>query len=254
MKALGCLRCILHLITSAVDKGRVSNEIRRGEDLLQACYRDLQHLIDLRNQHLEFLETTPRHIIERINTVIDLANKGLIEGRRIIEKCRPKAHRGMKMTLHSRIEWSLRSSVDFHRQESVIIRDNAAVLAELNYLRQITAWTLPGNMATTRKDPDMPLRNGQGDTKTRSASAPATAAAPMPASRSMPNLVEYCDLPEPVFPGALPGMRVDKETFKELAVQPPSAHLPAILGEDPSAHRVVLGPSDDRGLLLLFQG
>ncbi|KID65202.1 hypothetical protein MAN_06213, partial [Metarhizium hybridum] len=166
MKALGCLRCILHLITSAVDKGRVSNEIRRGEDLLQACYRDLQHLIDLRNQHLEFLETAPRHILERINAVIDLANKGLIEGRRIIEKCRPKAHRGMKMTLHSRIEWSLRSSVDFHRQESVIIRDNAAVLAELNYLRQITAWTLPGNMATTRNDPDMPLRNGQRDTKT----------------------------------------------------------------------------------------
>lgn len=166
MKALGCLRCSLHLITSAVDNGSVSNEIRRGEDLLQACYRDLQHLIDLRNQHLEFLETTPRHILERINTVIDLANKGLIEGRRIIEKCRPKAHRGMKMTLHSRIEWSLRSSVDFHRQESVIIRDNAAILAELNYLRQITAWTLPGTMATTRKDPDMPLRNGQADTKT----------------------------------------------------------------------------------------
>ena len=87
-------------------------------------------------------------------------------------------------------------------------------------------------MATTRKDPDMPLRNGQGDTKTSmteplrhmyvneptnvsagSASAPATAAVPMPASRSMPNLVEYCDLPEPVFPDALPGMRVDKETF-----------------------------------------
>ncbi|KJK79209.1 hypothetical protein H634G_05449 [Metarhizium anisopliae BRIP 53293] len=237
------------------EDGRVAKEIRRCLELVQTCHQDLQHLIDLRNEHLKLLEAAPPRILDRINRVIDSANQGLVEGRRIVEKCRPKAHRGMKMTLHNRLEWVLRSSVDFRGQEPVIIRHNAAVLAELNYLRQITTCTLLDNIPTTKEDPDVaPLRISQGINKKASASVPAIPVSSMPSSRAAtPKVIEYCDLPEPVFPNALPGATPDKETLV-LAVQPPSAHLPTILGEDASPHRVVLGPSDDRGLLLLFEG
>ena len=150
----------------AADDGRIAKEIRRCLELVQTCHQDLQHLIDLRNEHLKLLEAAPRRILDRINRVIDSANQGLVEGRRIVEKCRPKAHRGMKMTLHSRLQWVLCSSVDFRGQEPVIIRHNAAVLAELNYLRQITTWTLLDNIPTTKEDPDVaPLRTSQGTNK-----------------------------------------------------------------------------------------
>ncbi|KAK8927988.1 hypothetical protein VCV18_004475 [Metarhizium anisopliae] len=148
------------------EDGRVAKEIRRCLELVQTCHQDLQHLIDLRNEHLKLLEAAPPRILDRINRVIDSANQGLVEGRRIVEKCRPKAHRGMKMTLHNRLEWVLRSSVDFRGQEPVIIRHNAAVLAELNYLRQITTCTLLDNIPTTKEDPDVaPLRISQGINK-----------------------------------------------------------------------------------------
>ncbi|QLI69639.1 uncharacterized protein G6M90_00g054030 [Metarhizium brunneum] len=200
------------------EDGRVAKEIRRCLELVQTCHQDLQHLIDLRNEHLKLLEAAPPRILDRINRVIDSAK------------------------------------IDFRGQEPVIIRHNAAVLAELNYLRQITTCTLLDNIPTTKEDPDIaPLRISQGTNKKASASVPAITVSPMPISRATtPKVIEYCDLPEPVFPNALPGATPDKETLV-LAVQPPSAHLPTILGEDPSPHRVVLGPSDDRGLLLLFE-
>ncbi|KID97347.1 hypothetical protein MAJ_06722, partial [Metarhizium majus ARSEF 297] len=236
------------------EDGRVAKEIRRCLELVQTCHQDLQHLIDLRNEHLKLLEAAPQRILDRINRVIDSANQGLVEGRRIVEKCRPKAHRGMKMTLHNRLEWVLRSSVDFRGQEPVIIRHNAAVLAELNYLRQITTRTLLDNIPTTKEDPDVaPLRVSQGTNKKASASVPAMTASSMPSLRATtPKVIEYCDLPEPVFPNALPGVTPDKETLV-LAVQPPSAALATTRGDDAGSLRVVLGSSDDRGLLLLFE-
>ncbi|KID81681.1 hypothetical protein MGU_10988 [Metarhizium guizhouense ARSEF 977] len=261
MKDLAPLQPSLQPSNPAADDGRVAKEIRRCLELVQTCHQDLQHLIDLRNEHLKLLESAPRRILDRINRVIDSANQGLVEGRRIVEKCRPKAHRGMKMTLHNRLQWVLRSSVDFRGQEPVIIRHNAAVLAELNYLRQITTWTLLDNIPTTKEDRDAaPLSTTQGTNKKEnkaSASVPSVTAASMPSSRATtPKAIEYCDLPEPVFPNALPGVTPDKDTGKEtlvLAVQPPSAALATTRGDDPSPHRVVLGRSDDRGLLVLFE-
>lgn len=145
MKALTSLRSTFQLFNAATDGGRVPTEIGRCLELVQTCHKDLQHLIDLRNKHLSFLEKTPHHVLTRINSVIEAADKGLAEARRIVEKCRPAAHRNNKTPLHSKIEWVLSSSSDFKAQEPIISRHHAAVLAELTYVRQITMWTLLDN-------------------------------------------------------------------------------------------------------------
>lgn len=284
MKALTSLRSSLQVINPNTDNGRVPNEIRRCLELVQTCHRDLQHLIDLRNEHLELLDAAPSRILTRVNNVIDAANQSLVEARRIVEKSRPKAHQGMKTSLQSHIGWVMSSSSDFRRQEPIIIRHNAAVLAELSYLRQITMWTLLDN-GGAREDLVTPSSGSQGALRTSSsqlfrtleghaskssvstticaiskASSPeSNFSTPMnsveysdlPEPVFVPNLVEYSDLPEPIFPNAAPEMASSTDTLPP-AFRPSSFTYVTTGRENSSCYSAVLSPSDDRGLSLLF--
>ncbi|OAA39359.1 hypothetical protein NOR_06197 [Metarhizium rileyi] len=238
------------------DSGRVAKEISRCLELVQTCNRDLQHLIDLRNEHLEFLQTTPRRILERVNSVIDSANQSLVEARRIVEKCRPKAHHGMKMTFHSQVDWVIRSSVHFRRQEPVIIRHNTAVLAELTYLRQITTWTIVDSVVRKREGTVGPSNDRLRNAKKMSvidkpAAKMVPMPMPMPRSRfSTRKPIEYCDLPEPVFPNALPRMTQSAEELPLPDRRSSVAHITTYFEYRSSS--AIPGTSDDRGLLVLF--
>lgn len=139
MKAFASLRSAFTTIT---DTSRVPNEIRICLELVQTCHQDLQDLISLRNDHLKLLEAAPPQILTRLDNVINQANRGLAEARRIVEKCRPEAHRGNKTPLHSQLEWVWSASSEFRFQEPLLSRHHAAVLAELNFLRQLTTWAM----------------------------------------------------------------------------------------------------------------
>lgn len=139
MTAFASLRSAFNTVT---DTGRVPNEIRICLELVQTCHKDLQDLITLRNDHLRLLEAAPARILNRVNSVIEQAHRGLAEARRIVEKCRPAAHRGNKTPLHSQLEWVWSASSEFRCQEPLLSRHHAAVLAELNFLRQLTTWAM----------------------------------------------------------------------------------------------------------------
>ncbi|RKK24952.1 hypothetical protein BFJ65_g2871 [Fusarium oxysporum f. sp. cepae] len=55
----------------------------------------------------------------------------------IVERCRPEADRGGKTTFSKRMAWVLVDASEFKSQEPIVSRHHAAVLAELNFLRQI---------------------------------------------------------------------------------------------------------------------
>ncbi|EJP67494.1 uncharacterized protein BBA_03274 [Beauveria bassiana ARSEF 2860] len=139
MRAFASLRSAFSTVT---DTGRVPNEIRICLELVQTCHKDLQDLISLRNDHLILLEAAPAQILQRLNSVIDQANRGLAAARCIVERCRPEANRGRRTSLHGQLEWVWGASSEFRRQEPLLSRHHAAVLAELNFLRQLTTWAM----------------------------------------------------------------------------------------------------------------
>lgn len=114
---------------------QVPYEIRRSLELVRTCDQDLQLLISLRNENLLFLEKEPTQL-DRVNNIIEAAHKGLSEVSQMVEKCRPKVYGG-KVPLRSKLKWLMTDSREFRSLEPVISRQHAAVLTELNYLRQI---------------------------------------------------------------------------------------------------------------------
>ncbi|KAI8683415.1 hypothetical protein NCS57_00005700 [Fusarium keratoplasticum] len=124
-----------HIITLAIETGQANDEVRRSLELVRTCDRDLQHLISLRDEHLDILERKPIEL-ERINLIIEDAHKGLLEVGRIVEKCRPEANRG-KLPFARRGRWVLFDSKQFNSQVPVINGHHQAVLAEITFLRQI---------------------------------------------------------------------------------------------------------------------
>ncbi|KAG6003044.1 hypothetical protein E4U21_002433 [Claviceps maximensis] len=258
MKALTTLRqgiqCI-HLLNPVAHTSRVEDDIRRCLDLVLTCHRDLQLLIHLRNQHLRFLQhVVPSHVLEHINHVIDTANQGLAEARRIMEKCRPKAHRDMKTSRYSHFEWMVFSAADFRAQEPEINRQNAAVLAELSYLRQITRQSLP-SCSTNGHDLAAPAGTAVAEvvegfsrsTCSSPASALATTSTPSPGPTSQVNFTNYCDLPEPLVPNAVPWTA---RTSLALSSSPSTCVVTD--SEESAPSIVVLGAMDEKSLLVLF--
>ncbi|KAF4464879.1 hypothetical protein FALBO_8281 [Fusarium albosuccineum] len=136
---LKSLRATYNLVASSGNHGQVPNEIRRSLELVRTCDKDLQHLIELRNECLPLLQRRPR-ILERVHSIIEAAQAGLEEVCEIVEKCRPEAHNG-KTPLSSRMAWLLVNASEFRSQEPVISRHHAAVLAELNFLRQVALFS-----------------------------------------------------------------------------------------------------------------
>ncbi|KAF7554375.1 hypothetical protein G7Z17_g2977 [Cylindrodendrum hubeiense] len=134
----GSLNPIRHLATLIIEYDQVPNEVRCCLELVRTCDQDLQRLIQLRNEHLVLLEKQPE-ALERVNNIIEGAHNGLVEVCEIVERCRPEAHQG-KTPFRNRVKWIFVDSMQFHNQEPVISRHHAAVLAELNFVRQIVLW------------------------------------------------------------------------------------------------------------------
>ncbi|EQB54271.1 hypothetical protein CGLO_05909 [Colletotrichum gloeosporioides Cg-14] len=132
--SVSALHATYQLILFSVDVDQVPSQVRRSLELVQTCHRDLQHLIEIRNECLHLLERTPI-VLNRVNEIIAAADKGLIEVCQIVEKCRPDANNG-KVPFKNRVGWVLFDSREFRAQEPVISRHHAAVLSELNFLRQ----------------------------------------------------------------------------------------------------------------------
>ncbi|KAJ4135968.1 hypothetical protein NW768_003574 [Fusarium equiseti] len=130
------LKASYHFLTWILDHDQVPNDIRRSLELVRTCESDLQHLIELRNDCLHLLQRRPK-VLQRVHTIIESAQKGLQEVCEIVERCRPESDRGTRTTFSKRMAWVLVESSEFKSQEPIVSRHHAAVLAELNFLRQI---------------------------------------------------------------------------------------------------------------------
>ncbi|KAJ4024035.1 hypothetical protein NW766_000265 [Fusarium irregulare] len=130
------LKASYHFLTWILDHDQVPNDIRRSLELVRTCDSDLQHLIELRNDCLPLLQRRPK-VLQRVHTIIESAQKGLQEVCEIVERCRPENDRGTRTTFSKRMAWVLVESSEFKSQEPIVSRHHAAVLAELNFLRQI---------------------------------------------------------------------------------------------------------------------
>ncbi|KAF4456803.1 hypothetical protein F53441_1154 [Fusarium austroafricanum] len=133
---LKAIHATYHFLAWALDHDQVPNDIRRSLELVRTCNSDLQHLIELRNECLPLLRRRPK-VLARVHTIIEAAQKGLEEVGEIVERCRPEAHHRGKTPLSSRMAWVLVDASEFRSQEPIVSRHHAAVLAELNFLRQI---------------------------------------------------------------------------------------------------------------------
>ncbi|KAM0195519.1 hypothetical protein ACHAPA_003015 [Fusarium lateritium] len=133
---LKAIHASYNLVSWAMDHDQVPNDIRRSLELVRTCDADLQHLIELRNDCLPLLQRRPK-VLHRVHSIIESAQKGLAEVCEIVERCRPEADRGTKTRFSKRMAWVLVDASEFKRQEPIVSRHHAAVLAELNFLRQI---------------------------------------------------------------------------------------------------------------------
>ncbi|RSL93495.1 hypothetical protein CDV31_014698 [Fusarium ambrosium] len=124
-----------NFVAWTLDQGQVPSDVRRSLELVRTCDKDLQHLIELRNECLPRLERRPL-VLARVHSIIEAAQAGLEEACAIVERCRPEAHSG-RTPLSSRVAWLLVDSGEFRNLEPIVSRHHDAVLAELNFLRNI---------------------------------------------------------------------------------------------------------------------
>ncbi|KAL6359823.1 hypothetical protein LRP88_07247 [Fusarium phalaenopsidis] len=121
------------IVTLATDQDPLSTQVGSCIELVRTCHYDLQHLVQLRNQHATLLLPAA---IERIDGIIEAAQQCHDRVDRLVEKCRPEAHGG-KTPLRSKMRWILADSLDFESQQPLLHCHHAAVLAELNFVRQV---------------------------------------------------------------------------------------------------------------------
>jgi len=145
MKRLSGVRSSLRLFNIAVDGNLVLHEIQRSVDLANTCYRDLQRLIALRNEHLRLLESHDVGLLRRVDEAIARARRSVTDACRIVERFRPGVQHGnsTRTPLNMRIEWLTSNSSEFHKLEPVIRQHHAEVLAELDSLRAVASRPLP---------------------------------------------------------------------------------------------------------------
>ncbi|KAI8715908.1 hypothetical protein NCS52_01099700 [Fusarium sp. LHS14.1] len=125
------------IVTLATDQDPLSTQVSSCIELVRTCHYDLQHLVQLRNQHATLLLPTA---VERIDGIIEAAQQCHERVDRLVEKCRPEAHGG-KTPLRSKMRWILADSLDFESQQPLLHCHHAAVLAELNFVRQVVLAT-----------------------------------------------------------------------------------------------------------------
>lgn len=156
MKALTHLRSTFDFINTAFDGRKIPVGIRHSLELLRKCHKDLQHLIELRDKHLESLETHS-HLLNRVDDIIKAAQEGLAEASHFVEKCRPEARSRGKTPLLKRAVWVLNDSFEFRGQEPMICRHHADVLTAVNFLGQNALPLVPsGNPRAVESDGTVP--------------------------------------------------------------------------------------------------
>lgn len=275
----GSLNPLRHLATLAVEYDQVPNEVRCCLELLRTCDQDLQRLIELRNEHLVLLEKQPE-ALDRVNKIIEAAHRGLVEVCEIVEKCRPEAHRG-KTPFRNRMKWIFVDSMLFRNQEPVISRHHTSVLAELIFVRQIVLWApvveqqkIEQNQSVEKSPPvfeniallgelmgDVSVSNN-GPIST-SENAPATLTPSLLTSvnfsqttlSSWPSSSMRHDLNESSSKPALEGLNTSlnqtSSTFPIL-VYDDEKEVVQDRQEKTDGERIVLNPTDNSGLSLLF--
>ncbi|KAK4466747.1 hypothetical protein QBC42DRAFT_293245 [Cladorrhinum samala] len=202
--AVGSLKAAYNLVLFGIKLDQVPSAVRRCLELVRVCHYDLQDLIKLRNESLPLLETKPA-VLERVNTIIESAHKGLLEVCQLVEKLRPAAHDG-HTPLMSRIEWLFFDASEFTSQEPLISRQHSSVIAELNFLRNLVLLTPLLSDVVNRdkgKTPDSnnasrdkakwdnlalldEMLGGGRRTSTAAASVPPTSTTPLPSEAPPP--------------------------------------------------------------------
>ncbi|RGP79355.1 hypothetical protein FLONG3_2510 [Fusarium longipes] len=130
-----------NIINLLIECHQASDQVRRSLELIRTCDRDLQHLITLREEHLDILERKPVELV-RINSIIEDAHTGLLDIARIIEKCRPEACRG-KMSFSRRLLWVQFDEMEFQSMVPVVNGQHQSVLTEIQFLRLIALHVPP---------------------------------------------------------------------------------------------------------------
>ncbi|RKU45011.1 hypothetical protein DL546_003417 [Coniochaeta pulveracea] len=92
LKAVYEITILSHTLTS------VPSSLRRSVQLVKVCYRDLEGLIELRNQSIPILKTDPAWL-RRVDSVIEDAQDGLVEVCKMVER----AWEGVIDALHRRV-------------------------------------------------------------------------------------------------------------------------------------------------------
>ncbi|CAF3518648.1 unnamed protein product [Fusarium graminearum] len=124
-----------HVIKLLIKCKQASDEVRRSLELVRTCDRDLQHLISLREEHLDILERKPIELV-RVNSIIEDAHNGLLEVGRIVEKCRPEAQK-KGLPFCRRGLWVMFDAEEFNSQVPVVNSHHQSVLTEIQFLRLI---------------------------------------------------------------------------------------------------------------------
>ncbi len=137
-------------------------DARSSLELVRTCHQDLQYLISLRDEKLDLLSREPR-ILERVNSIIEVATQGLTAACSLVEKCRPEAHSG-KLPMHSRVAWHLRDAAAFREQEPIICRSHTSVLSEISFIRQvIIAEAMAGQNKPSETERALPAKHAEFD-------------------------------------------------------------------------------------------
>ncbi|KAF5239902.1 hypothetical protein FAUST_4671 [Fusarium austroamericanum] len=124
-----------HVIKLLIECNQASDQVRRSLELVRTCDRDLQHLISLREEHLDMLERKPIELV-RVNSIIEDTHNGLLEVGRIVEKCRPEAQK-KGLPFFRRSLWVMFDAEQFNSQVPVVNSHHQSVLTEIQFLRLI---------------------------------------------------------------------------------------------------------------------
>jgi hypothetical protein len=150
-------RVALDLIFFAIDVDQVPKEIRRCCELVKTCYKDLQYLIELRGQYLDILRGRPREL-HRVEGIIEDTQAGLVEVCRMVERCRPEAHKG-KIPLGRRLWWMWVDKDEFDLHRPIIERHHTAVVNEVSWLRNLSLLAPIAEMARRQKSEEARRRH-----------------------------------------------------------------------------------------------
>ena len=137
VEALGALglKAIVEFVFFTIELQQVPKRVSRCLELVRTCDRDLQRLIDLRNELLELLEKRPKDL-QNSNRVIEDATHSIAGVCRLVERCRPEANYG-QTGMMARLWWKTIDSSEFDTQRPIIEQQHSAVLHEITYLRQM---------------------------------------------------------------------------------------------------------------------